>query len=298
MSANGERNMVKWLLLLLVIVCVFVVAEWMREIHTFQITRYKIQSPKLKNVKKRKVILLSDLHNCSYGKENEKLLKAIKYEKPDVILIAGDMIVGNPKASTKIASEFVTKLPEICDTYYANGNHEQRMKENTKRYGTSYEEYKKTLCDAGIIYLENKMASIQWEDCNVEIHGLEIPKIGYKKFQKVCLPERCIDALLGKTDASKYHILIAHNPIFMSDYLKWGADLIVSGHLHGGVARIPGGRGMITPQGGLFPKYSGEMTKIGDATAVVSKGIGIHTIKIRFLNPAEVVVLHVGDSEE
>ena len=298
MSANGEKNMLKWLLLLLVIVCVIVVAEWMREIHTFQITHYDIQSPKLKNVKKRKIILLSDLHNCSYGKENEKLLKAVQNEKPDIILIAGDMLVGNERASTEIAKEFVAKLPQICDTYYANGNHEQRMKENTKCYGDSYREYKRALCDSGVIYLENDKTKLQWEECGVEIHGLEIPSKGYKKFQKVSLPEKCVEKSLGKADLSKYQILIAHNPIFMSDYLEWGADLVVSGHLHGGVARVPGWRGMITPQGGLFPKYSGEMTRVGDATAVVSKGIGIHTIKIRFLNPAEVIVLHVGDSEE
>ena len=79
--------MLKWLLLLLVIVCVIVVAEWMREIHTFQNTHYDIQSPKLKNVKKRKIILLSDLHNCSYGKENEKLLKAVQNEKPDIVIV-------------------------------------------------------------------------------------------------------------------------------------------------------------------------------------------------------------------
>ena len=290
--------MLKWLLILLAIACVIVIAEWMREIHTFQITHYSIQSSKLKNVKKRKMILLSDLHNCSYGKENEKLLRAIKDEKPDVILIAGDMIVGNPKASTKVAREFVSKLSTICDTYYANGNHEQRMKENPKKYGTIYQEYRKELKRAGIVYLENEKASIQWEDCSVEVHGLEIPSRGYEKFQKVYLPERCVETLLEKTEPSKYQILIAHNPIFMSDYLEWGADLVVSGHLHGGVVRIPGWRGVITPQGGLFPKYSGEMTQIGETTAVVSKGIGLHTIKIRFLNPAEVVVLHIGDSEE
>lgn len=290
--------MLKWLLLLLAIACVIVIAEWMREIHTFQITHYNIQSSKLKSVKKRKIILLSDLHNCSYGIENEELLKAIRNEKPDCILVAGDMLVGNERVSSEIACKFVTELPKICDTYYANGNHEQRMKENTKRYGTSYKEYKRALCEAGVIYLENEKVNLCWEDCSVEIHGLEIPSKGYKKFQKVSLSERCMETSLGKADTSKYQILIAHNPIFMDDYIKWGADLVVSGHLHGGVVRIPGWRGVITPQGGLFPKYSGEMTQIGEATAVVSKGIGLHTIKIRFLNPAEVVVLHIGDSEE
>lgn len=290
--------MLKGLLLLLVVLFVIVFVEWMREIHTFQMTHYTIKSPKLKNVKKRKIILLSDLHNCTYGKDNEKLLEAIKRENPDIILIAGDMLIGNKNVSTEIAENFVAKLPQICDTYYANGNHEQRMKENEDRYGMVYQEYKQQLLEAGIIYLENENAELQWEERKVEIHGLEIPNCGYEKFHRVVLLGKSVESCLGKVDTSKYQILIAHNPIFMNDYMDWGADLVVSGHLHGGVARIPGWRGVITPQGGLFPKYSGEMTKIGDATAVVSKGIGIHTIRIRFLNPAEVVVLHVGDSEE
>lgn len=285
-------------LFMLFVACVIVVAEWIQEIHTFRITHYEIQSPKLKNVKKRKIVLLSDLHNCSYGKENEKLIEAIRKEKPALILIAGDMLVGKEGISAEVSKSFVKQLPDICETYYANGNHEQRMKENTKRYGDVYEKYKKELCEAGVIYLENEKVKLRWEACDVEIQGLELPNKTYRKFQKVVLSENQVETCLGKADPSKYQILIAHNPAFMSDYLKWGADLIVSGHMHGGVVRIPFWRGIITPQGRLFPKYSGEMTKIGDATAVVSKGIGIHTIKIRFLNPAEVVVLSVGDSEE
>lgn len=289
--------MEKWLILLGVL-GILVLIECIREVSVFKITHYSVQSPKLKGIKRRKIILLSDLHNCTYGTGNEKLLKAIKDENPDLILIAGDMLIGNKNILPEIAKDFVTKLPDICDTYYANGNHEQRMKENEERYGKVYQEYRKELLEAGIIYLENEKAELQWEDCGVEIHGLEIPNCAYEKFHKVVLPERCVESCLGMADTSKYQILIAHNPIFMDEYMDWGADLIVSGHLHGGVARIPFWRGVITPQGGLFPKYSGELTKEGDAAVVVSKGIGIHTIKVRFLNPAEIVVLHVGGTEE
>lgn len=284
--------------LLLIIVCVLIVIEWIREIHTFRITHYEIHSPKLQDIEKRTVILLSDLHNCSYGKKNEKLLKAIQMEQPDMILVAGDMLVGKEGASLDIAKEFVEKLPTICETYYANGNHEQRMKSYSEICQRDFEAYQVSLKKAGVHYLENQKDESVWGACDVEIHGLEIPDSAYKKFQKVSLPENYMETCLGKADPSKYQILIAHNPIFMLDYLEWGADLIVSGHLHGGVARVPFWRGVITPQGGLFPKYSGELTKEGDASVVVSKGIGIHTIKVRFLNPAEIVVLHVGGTEE
>ena len=101
-----------------------------------------------------------------------------------------------------------------------------------------------------------------------------------------------IEERIGKADIAKYQILLAHNPIYTDTYLKWGADLVLSGHLHGGIVRIPGLGGVITPQFRLFPKYSGELTVKDGKSVVVSKGLGTHTIRIRFLNPADVIVLH------
>lgn len=290
--------MEKMLVPCLIIIVVAIIVEWIRELCTFQIKHYNIQSTKIKNIKPRKILLLSDLHNCKYGKNNEKLLRAICEEAPDMILIAGDMLVGKQGVSTEVAKELVEKLPEICDTYYGNGNHEQRMKENVEKYNNAYEDYHTYLQKKGVVFLENDKVEMMWEDCPVNVWGLEIPRKSYEKFCKVSIPDGFIEDTLGKANDNKYNILIAHNPLFVKDYIEWGADLIVSGHLHGGVARIPFWRGVISPQGGLFPKYSGEMKREGNTSIVVSKGIGIHTIPIRFFNPAEIVVLHVGGSEE
>ncbi|MEE1315576.1 MAG: metallophosphoesterase [Faecalimonas sp.] len=288
----------KVLLWVLAGIVVLVFAECIREVNSFRVTRYRISSPKLQRVKRRKMILLSDLHNCSYGKKNAALLRAIRKEQPDLILVAGDMLVGSKKKSPRVAEELMKELPKVCDTFCANGNHEQRYRNHQEVVDMDYKTYKKQLTDAGVHYLENEQASLMWEDCKVQIYGLEIPNEAYNKFQQTSLPNGYMEETLGAAEASAYTILIAHNPVYMEEYLNWGADLIVSGHFHGGIARIPFWRGVITPQGGLFPKYSGEHTKVGNQDVVVSKGIGIHTFKIRFLNPAEVVVLEVGDSEE
>ena len=132
-----------------------------------------------------------------------------------------------------------------------------------------------------------------FDACPIQIHGLEIPREGYKKFRKTFVSLEQIEERIGKADSSKYQILLAHNPIYADTYLEWGADLILSGHLHGGIVRLPGLGGVITPQFRLFPKYSGELTVKEGKSVVVSKGLGTHTIKIRFLNPAEMVVLHL-----
>ncbi|MFR8545685.1 MAG: metallophosphoesterase, partial [[Clostridium] scindens] len=104
------------------------------------------------------------------------------------------------------------------------------------------------------------------------------------------MEEEEIESRVGTADSS-YQILLAHNPAYVAAYRKWGADLILSGHLHGGIVRIPGIGGVIAPDFTLFPKYSGDIYREEDATVVVSKGLGAHSVPIRLLNPAEMVVL-------
>ena len=290
--------MEKWILLI-VTVFLLIFLEWMREIRTYKITRYKVSSKKLNGIKReRKIIFLSDLHNYCYGKNNEKLIKTIKREQPDYILVAGDMVVGKPGVSTKVAEALMVQLPAICPVYYANGNHEQRMQEFPSIYGESYEQYKNIVEKAGVHWLSNKKVSEDWDGIPVEIYGLEIPNKKYKKFMTHSFSDKDVTEALGNANKEVYDILIAHNPVFVDSYLDWGADLVLSGHFHGGVVRLPVIGGIVTPMFSFFPKYSGEMTKVDDATVVVSKGLGLHTIKVRLFNPAEVVVMHINGTEE
>lgn len=286
--------MIKWLILIGVIVLICIV-EWIREIVTFKVTHYDIKSEKLnKSNHERKIVFISDLHNNRYGKNNEKLLATVKEQNPDLILIGGDMLVGKADVSSKVAESFVARLTEICPVYYANGNHEQRMKVYPETFGTAFQEYKDRLIKSGVTFVENENVDFNWDGCQVKIHGLEIPVKYYKKFCKQTLPVDVVREQIGEPELNCYNILLAHNPTYVSTYLEWRADLILSGHFHGGVVRIPKLGGIITPQWHMFPKYSGELTKENEKYVVVSKGLGAHTLKIRFLNPAEIVVLHIG----
>ena len=109
------------------------------------------------------------------------------------------------------------------------------------------------------------------------------------------MPGGAIKERIGNRDPEAFQVLLAHNPSYMKEYLAWGADLILSGHLHGGMVRIPRIGGVIGPDFVLFPKYSGEMRRVGGQTVIVSKGLGTHTIHIRLFNPAEIVVLSLNN---
>lgn len=260
----------------------------------FNVTHYEITSDKLSGLKREhNILFLTDLHNYTYGPQNKNLLKAIEQQHPDLILIGGDMFVGKPGCSMKVAQDLIQQLPNLCPVYYANGNHEQRMKNYPEIYGEHIFTYQNKLKDSGVQFLENEHVDCQLDECSVQIHGLEVPIKYYKKFWKLSLPLDEMITSLSKPDKNKFQILLAHNPSYVKTYIEWGADLILCGHFHGGVVRLPGIGGVITPQFHLFPKYSGEHTIEGNSSVVVSKGLGTHTIPIRIFNPAELVVLHL-----
>ena len=275
--------------------------EIYRELHHFRVTHYTIESQKFKGFSRDlNLIFLSDLHNRVYGEKNEPLLQAIRNEKPDLILIGGDMLVGKEDASYDIALDFTSQLPEIAPVLYATGNHEQRMREKPEIYQAAYADYRQQLKDRGVLFLENGSCRIEAGTVLLEISGVELPSASYKKLKKLPIQASDIAEYLHKdsvsvTEDSVYRILLAHNPAYMNAYKGWGADLILSGHLHGGVMRLPGIGGVITPQAFLFPKYSGEMTK--EQTIIVSRGLGTHTINIRLFNQPEVVSICLKRSE-
>lgn len=279
---------------ILIIAAVVCLLEVYREQKYFTITEDIVVSDKLNGLKReKKIVFLSDLHNKEYGTGNRKLLDAIQEAGPDLILIGGDMLIGKKGCSFAPALDFVLKLPSICPVYYACGNHEQRMKEKAEEYGDVYRSYQKQLEECGVQFLENDSILLEEGESKIRIWGLELPLVTYTKFKQYQIAECDIEKCIKKDASSAYEILLAHNPVYFDVYKKWGADLVLSGHLHGGIIRLPGIGGVITPQAMLFPKYSGEMTTEGKQTIIVSRGLGTHTVNLRFLNEAEMVIVRL-----
>ena len=277
---------------ILVAAVLLVFAEMYRELHTFRVTRYRVASPKLTGEKTW--VFLSDLHNQVYGENNCKLIDAVKNESPDLILIGGDMLVGKNGHSYEPALACVKELVKIAPVYYANGNHEERMKLKPEKYDQSYALYREKLLEFGVHLLENE-STVLSDDSKVRLTGLEIPLECYTHLKRREMPGGAIKERIGERDPEAFQVLLAHNPSYMKEYLAWGAQLLLSGHLHGGMVRIPGIGGVIGPDFVLFPQYSGEMRRVGDQTVIVSKGLGTHTIHIRLFNPAEIVVLSLNN---
>ena len=125
----------------------------------------------------------------------------------------------------------------------------------------------------------------------MEICGLELERCYYQRLRLKNMEKSYLNGLLGKSREDCYELLIAHNPDYFKEYAAWGADLTLSGHVHGGVMRLPYLGGVISPMLHLFPKYDGGMFKEYGRLMILGRGLGMHTIPVRVFNPGEVVVV-------
>lgn len=259
----------------------------------FVIMRYAVTDRRIK--KQCRAVVLADLHCKRYGKGNERLLEAVRAQDPDFVLVAGDILTAKAGSSLEPALHLLGELAREYPVYYADGNHEHRLKLYPKVYGDMAGRYDAALRELGIERLIN--GHVDLPEYGISVYGSEIDEKFYQRFRGQDMPPDYMDSILGPAPEGRYTVLLAHNPEYFPQYAAWGADLTVSGHVHGGVVRVPfWDKGAISPAWRLFPKYDGGVFREGDAAMVLSRGLGMHTIHVRLFNPAELWVVTFGDA--
>ena len=163
-----------------VIAVILVIMLWIMlyDSNRFVVRHYPLRDQRIK--KSVKAVVLADLHNKRYGKENERLLQAIDEIGPDMILIAGDMLTAKPKATLDVAVGFLTELAKKYPVYYGNGNHEHRLKLYPENYGDMAGRYEEALTKIGIHRLVNEHKDLP--EYGIRIYGSEIDRLYYKRF--------------------------------------------------------------------------------------------------------------------
>ena len=145
----------------------------------------------------------------------------------------------------------------------------------------------------GICFLANEKSKVVLAGNSFVVNGLELPLEYYHKPFSPKLTSEKMEELMGKPDPEAINILLAHNPKYGRTYFRWGADLILSGHYHGGVLRFSRHVGAISSQFIPFPKYCcGDFYKNGKCM-IVSAGLGEHTVPLRIHNPRELVFIEM-----
>ena len=246
---------------------------------SLETTHYTVVSDRLpESFSGFRIVQISDLHNAEFGKDNHRLLKKLKEIKPDIIVLTGDL-VDSRHTNCEIAVSFARQAVTVAPTYYITGNHEERL-DNLKQF---YED----LEAAGVTLLLDESVFIQKGDDQIRLAG--ILDLSFRK--DATETENAIHTLIPESET--YSILLSHNPELFYLYKNSHADLVLSGHVHGGQFRLPFVGGLYAPGQGLFPEYdSGTYTENG-TTMIISRGLGNSLFPFRFNNCPEIVVIEL-----
>ena len=231
-----------------------------------------------------RIVVLSDLHGARFGEGNADLFAAVAAEQPDYIFYLGDLEDKYRGPVAGYPAEVAEGLSAIAPTYYVTGNHEWAI--------GGVPALKKELEAHGVSVLSNQFVTLERNGDTVVLAGIDDPN-GYAD-QKT--PEQ-LAAELYAACGDPFWMLLAHrNDHFAGQYSLLGADLVISGHGHGGIIRLPFTDGLLSTDRTLFPSYTAGLYEENGSTLFATRGLGNAGPSFRLFNRPEVAVvtLHQG----
>lgn len=226
-----------------------------------------------------RAVVLGDLHTAYFGEDNRALLDAVQAEAPDYIFLVGDLLDSFHDIPADYAAAVAGGLSAIAPTYYVTGNHEWAI--------GRVPELKETLTEYGVTVLSNQFLQLERNGGSIVLAGVDDPN-GYAD-QKT--PEE-LAAEVYAACGDPFWVLLAHrNNYFSEHYSLLGADLVVSGHGHGGLVRLPFTDGLISVERTLFPSYTAGLYEKNGSTLFVTRGLGNSGSTFRLFNRPEVAVV-------
>lgn len=256
------------LLAVLIYCCVSILISY----HALGVTEYGISSVKISE--EINIVLLSDLHESGFGKDNTRLIQKVREQSPDLIFTVGDMVNGDTEDFSYLAPLY-DSLSEIAPTYSSLGNHE---------LSNPHIEEIRELLSTHSNFLDNQYTEINVNGTDIRLGGL----MGYHPANEE------IKAFVADfADTDKFTLLLSHCP----EYYTWGVDevkidLMVSGHTHGGQVILPFIGGVYAPEQGFLPEFDYGVFYEENATLVITRGLGSSKQPVpRFNNPPEIISL-------
>ena len=240
-----------------------------------------------------RIVVISDLHGKEYGKDNRQLLAKISEQNPDAIFVVGDMLDdGDAENSFSKTTKLLNTLLDIAPGYFSYGNQEKEYSDDI------IDGFVKTITESGILVLDDSFVDCEIGGQKIRIGGTmgHAFPFGRTKEDFENSNEYIFLKDMEKTDLPT--IVLAHMPdtfIFNDAHNYWSnIALVVSGHTHGGIVRLPFAGGLYSPMQGFFPEYDYGFYTLGEKMQlVITSGLSGYKFIPRFLNLPEICVLNL-----
>ncbi|MBM7699520.1 metallophosphoesterase [Kurthia huakuii] len=239
-------------------------------------TTYTIETSKAIPAVGYKIAFISDLHTglTLYRKGLEKYAREIEQQKPDIVLLGGDLVDEHTTLDElQMAFDVLGTIDSRFGTYFVYGNHDESNYTNDKNYS------KKQL-DAAIT-----RNNIHILDDTVTPIDKHFTLIGRRDLSLA--PRKSAAELMKKVDKTDFSLMLDHQPVETTENNQLGVDLMMSGHTHAG---------QIWPAGyviELMGNVSYGEKKWSNMQQIVSSGIAGWGYPIRTEHHSEYVIVTV-----
>lgn len=256
---------------------------------SLHVRSYQVEAAQIEN--KIRIVLVTDLHSCKYGKEQNTLLKKLREAEPDLVFLVGDIF--DDKLADNNTEIFLKEIHKDYECYYVTGNHEYWCERDKFNRNMAYIE------EIGITRLEGECEELTVHGETINLCGVDDPDICLmpKEDGSIGSFSEELERVNKLSQNGNYTILLSHRPEYFDQYKNRNFDLVLCGHAHGGQWRIPGIiNGLLAPNQGVFPKYAGGRydTESSSFSMIVSRGLAREsTLVPRFYNPPELVVIDI-----
>lgn len=273
-----RRHSLRLPLILLTIFLLAIFLDWSN--HTLQVESFTYSFQKLPTgFDGCTIVQLSDLHGAEFGEDNSELISAVRNAKPEYIFLTGDLQDRFRETPAEYVVGLCAKLSAIAPTYYITGNHEWAL--------GNVRSLKSAIRETGVTVLTNEFLTLERNGDSILLAGIDDPN----GFADQKTPEE-LAAEVEEAWGNGFWMLLAHrNNYFPKQYSRLGADLVISGHAHGGMIRLPFTDGLIGTDRNLFPTYTSGFYEENGSALFVSRGIGNSGPSFRLFNRPQVVVL-------
>lgn len=239
-----------------------------------------------------RILHLSDTHIRQMGRLERKWTGIISRTPADICAWTGDLVMFEKRVP--VVFRLLPFIKTARPVYAVMGNSEHKPYVDTKQMVQALSSYKATSADEegaeSLKLLLNESAIVERDGAKISIVGVDDPYSGHADFESA----------FSGVDREGFIIMLAHCPSAVEKAWEMGADLVLSGHTHGGQLRLPG-IGVLwthtkvpTPlNDGLYfaaQAYPGLPAK-PEASLFVHRGVGTSKIPIRFLCKPEIVYI-------
>jgi uncharacterized protein len=221
-----------------------------------------------------RIIQLSDTHHSPFTSLDhiKRAVKVANRLKPDMFLLTGDYVSHEREYIAPVAS-VLGKLRAKHGVYACLGNHDHWTDAGLVTHLFRGE---------GINVLINEGFRFETRRGSFWLAGVDDHMVG-----KTDVP-----AALKGSFPDEMKLLLAHNPIIFREAARYGVDLTLSGHTHGGQIKL---RSAVKDERRILPRrrLKAGLHKRRNSQIYITRGIGTVVVPMRYQCPPEISLLEL-----